>query len=393
MSLEDNYQEEPEPQDDAGPLWRAEWTGDEGQIQTGAVPDDFNPNDFSAVLTQLGYAPDEIRMELVAATRWEQRSARRDESGRTTGEYERAWLNAYRYRATRNGLVANLPALYAEVKATTPSGVTPTPSGSTAVVCWADIQTGKVDHLGGVKELLVRLDAKREALQEYLTQAQVDRVIVADVGDIIEGFENTRQQTYTNGLSLMDQIDVAATELWKTIRLCEGFGHVDVLSVPSNHCQWRRRKDLIGKPNDDWGLHISQRLERHNDEAGLAVAFHRPQEWSETLTFDVRGTKLGMAHGHQASNPDQIKNWWAKMTHAGVLDCQVLLTGHFHFPSLRPVGKDHATQRSRWHIQASTIDNGSAWVRNKYGEDGDPALTVFQINEANGFDVRSFALL
>ncbi|MBN7373724.1 hypothetical protein I3U62_21445, partial [Mycobacteroides abscessus subsp. abscessus] len=48
--------------------------------------------------------------------------------------------------------------------------------------------------------------------------------------------------------------------------------------------------------------------------------------------------------------------------------------------------------KARWHIQASTLDNGSAWVMNKMGEDGDPALTVFQINN-DGFDVQSFALL
>ena len=41
---------------------------------------------------------------------------------------------------------------------------------------------------------------------------------------------------------------------------------------------------------------------------------------------------------------------------------------------------------------ADTLDNGSAWIRNKMGEDGDPALAVFQINE-DGFDTGSFRLL
>lgn len=36
--------------------------------------------------------------------------------------------------------------------------------------------------------------------------------------------------------------------------------------------------------------------------------------------------------------------------------------------------------------------NGSAWVRNKMGEDGDPAMTVFVVGQ-NGFDVQSFSLL
>ncbi|MEI7780300.1 MAG: hypothetical protein WCJ18_00070, partial [Planctomycetota bacterium] len=147
-----------------------------------------------------------------------------------------------------------------------------------------------------------------------------------------------------------------------------------------------------GKPTDDWGLHINKRLERLNEDAGLPVNFHRPSDWEETLQFDIRGTKLGLAHGHQVSNPDQIKNWWAKMTHSGVLNVDILLTGHFHFASLRPSGRDHKTAKSRWHIQAPTLDNGSAWVRNKYGEDGDPALAVFRVTD-DGFDLSSFALL
>lgn len=392
MSLEDAWDDAggAEP-DDAGPLWRAEWSGDEGTITTGALPDDFNPHDFGAVLAELGYGPDEIRMELVSATRWEQRTAVRGGDGRKTGEWERAWLNAYRYRATRNALTADLPALYAAVRSSKPSRAEPKPTGRTAVVCWADIQVGKVDHLGGLQEMLERLESKRGELRRWLRAARVEHVVVADVGDIVEGFENVSSQRRTNCLSLMDQVDVAATEFWRTIKLCERFGPVDVLSIPSNHCQWRKGKGLLGKPTDDWGLHINRRLERLNEEAGLRVSFHRPPEWEETLAFKVQGTTLGVAHGHQANRPEAVKDWWAKMTHAGVLDCSVLLTGHFHFASLRPHGRD-ATGKARWHIQASTLDNGSAWVRNKMGDDGDPALTVFVI-DGDGFDVKSFALL
>jgi hypothetical protein len=398
VSLNDELNDEAAAnEEDAGPLWRAEWNGDEGTIQTGAVADSFNPNDFSSVLKELGYEPGEIGMELVAATRWEQRSARRKWSDQynayiRTDEWERVWLNAYRYKAVRNAFTVNLPALYAEVGKTKRKQLKQATAESTVVVCWADIQVGKTDHLGGLQELLERLDEKRAALATYLKRQEFDRIIVADVGDIVEGFDNVGAQTHTNCLSLMDQVDVAATEFWKAISLCAKYAPVDVLSIPSNHGQWRKGKDLVGKPTDDWGLHINRRLERHNEEAGLRATFHRPADWCESLTFDVRGTRLGLAHGHQATSPDGVKTWWGKMTHAGVLDCHVLLTGHFHFASLRPHGKDAQTGRSRWHIQASTLDNGSAWVRNKMGEDGDPALTVFQIN-ADGFDPSSFALL
>jgi hypothetical protein len=392
MTLEDHYDAAgPDPGDD-GPAWRADWTGDAGTITTGALPDSFNPHDFSAVLHRLGYEPGEVAMELVSASRWEQRTAVRDADGRKTGEMSSAYLNAYKYKAVRNALSVHLPALYAEVRRSRPATKEPKTTGRTAVVCWADIQVGKADHLGGLTELLTRLEDKRDALKRWLKSAQVDHVVVADVGDIVEGFENVSSQARTNCLSLMDQIDVASTEFWRTLKVCEKFGPVDVLSVPSNHCQWRKGKGLLGKPTDDWGLHISQRLERLNEEAGLQLAFHRPPDWDETLSFKIRGSSLGLAHGHQANNPNAIIPWWVKQKHQGRLHVDVLLTGHFHFASFRPSGRDPVTGKASYHIQASTLDNGSAWVANKMGEDGDPSLTVFVIDD-DGFDQCSFALL
>lgn len=392
MSLEDTWQDTGGGEEESH-SWRADWSGDEGTISTGALPDDFNPHNFDEVLTRLGYAPGEIGMELISASRWEQRTAVRDGDGRRTGEMTSVYLNAYKYKAVRNALCVHLPALYAEVRRSRPSKAAPRPTGRTAVVCWADIQTGKVDHLGGVTELLHRLEDKRAELKRWLRSAGVDHVVVADVGDIVEGFENVPNQTRTNGLSLMAQVDLAATEFWRTIKLAEKFGPVDVLSIPSNHCQWRKGKSLIGRPNDDWGLHISQRLERLNEEAGLRVNFHRPDnDWDETMTFKIRGTGLGLAHGHQAKTPAGIIPWWKNQKHDGKLHCDVLLTGHFHFASFRPSGRDPVTGKASYHIQASTLDNGSSWVANTMGEDGDPALTVFAIDD-NGFDQRSFALL
>lgn len=394
MSLEDSWDDTALGGDGGEEhTWRADWSGDEGSITTGALPDNFDPHNFDEVLARLGYAPGEIRMELVSASRWEQRTAARDADGRKTGEMLSTYLNAYKYKATRNALVVNLPALYAEVRRSRPSTKEPKTTGRTAVVCWADIQTGKVDHRGGVTELMERLEDKRAALRRWLKSAQVDHVVVADVGDIVEGFENVASQTRTNGLSLMAQVDLAATEFWKTIKLAEKFSPVDVLSIPSNHCQWRRGKSLIGKPNDDWGLHISERLEQLNAEAGLRVAFHRPAtDWEETLVFKIRSSALGLAHGHQAKTPAGIIPWWKNQKHNGKLICDVLLTGHFHYPSFRPSGRDPVTGKASYHIQASTLDNGSAWVANTMGEDGDPGLTVFAIDD-DGFDQRSFALL
>lgn len=343
--------------------------------------------DWADIFRRFNLDPDtfEIADDTVRMSTWQQ--SKRLEGG------ERDIVNLYSYRAQfrRRSETIDLPALYAEVARTKHRPVKTSDRELTLVVCWADIQTGKVDRLGDVSDLLTRLEQKRAVLEQHIKRVKPNHIVIADVGDIVEGIENTSSQLATNGLPLTDQVDVAATEFWKAIRLCAKYAPTDVLSIPSNHAQLRRGKGLIGKPTDDWGLHISKRLEAMNNEVGLPVTFYRPADWEETLTHRIRSTRIGLAHGHQATAPTRVTDWWARMTHAGVMDCDVLLTGHFHYASVRPSGRN-AQGRSRWHIQAPTLDNGSAWVRNQMGEDGDPALMVFEIDD-DGFALAGLTAL
>jgi hypothetical protein len=178
MSLEESWNETNGTDDADEHSWRADWSGNEGTIQTGALPDGFDPHNFDEVLTRLGYEPGEVGMELVSASRWEQRTAIRGDDGRKTGEMVSAYLNAYKYKAVRNALCVNLPALYADMKASRPRKKEPATTGRTAVVCWADIQTGKTDHLGGVTELMERLDARRGRRSEINQPSMEQRLAV-----------------------------------------------------------------------------------------------------------------------------------------------------------------------------------------------------------------------
>lgn len=345
--------------------------------------------DWSDVLQHLGVDPEKWAVvgDTVRVSRWQQ-------SSKEGGERDSVWLSAYKAQITPKRDDVDLPALYAEARATAPAPRSvPVATGRTAVVAWADVQTGKVDHLGGTKELLARLDEKRAALNTYLNNNPTERVIVADVGDVLEGYSNVESQVRTNDLSMMDQVDVAATEMWKTIKLASRHAPVDVLSIPSNHCQWRNSKSLIGRPNDDWGIHINKRLEHLAGEVGLDATFYRPlTDWEEALVHEVHGVRLGLVHGHQAGSPDKVPAWWAKMSHANAFDADIFLSGHFHHLRVQPSGRSPRTGRSRMWVQAPTIDNGSSWVANKMGEDGDPGLLVFTITEG-GMDLSTLAVL
>ncbi len=167
--------------------------------------------------------------------------------------------------------------------------------------------------------------------------------------------------------------------------LSELFPKVVCAALPSNHGQWRRGKDVLGRPGDDFGL---ENLTTIADAFALNPAlghvdFVIPSVWEETLALDVNGVILAAHHGHQANRPEGIPLWWAKQVHGGQpgADADILLTAHFHHLRVQPSGRSAHTGKAKWWIQSPTLDNGSDWYRLKAGEDSDPALLTFVVGK------------
>lgn len=266
------------------------------------------------------------------------------------------------------------------------------------VVVWADPQTGKVDRNGGTPALINRLYDKRDALRAYIKRHPSNSAHFLNLGDSVENIENTGSQLATNDLSLQDQIALETTFEHEFIEvLAESHDSVSVAIVPSNHCQLRKGKQLIGRPGDDWGIHIAGQLEERFKMAPdlySHVTFNYPEDkWTESMVVDVEGTKIGMVHGHQKTQPNAIPGWWAGQVHGAILaEAEILLTGHFHHFLARQTGVNIFTGRDKYHLQAPALDNGSAWYQNVSGESSKPGLMVFQVDE-NGFDLESLAIL
>jgi hypothetical protein len=112
-----------------------------------------------------------------------------------------------------------------------------------------------------------------------------------------------------------------------------------------------------------------------------------PQRHDETLALDVCGQIVGLAHGHQVARPNNVPDWWSRQTHGGqpIADADILVTGHFHHLRVEPVGRNPHTNRSRWWLQAPTLDNGSDWFRHHKGYDSDPGMLVFTVTR-DGWD-------
>lgn len=356
--------------------------GQGGEATLPAVEGD-TPLDIEGFLLEAGIDPKEI--EIIGEPRISRWQVARP------FPLEPAWQTAVRIRWRRKNTELDLPLLYSQVKKT--KAVTPKPvaEGKALIVLWSDLQVGKVDHRGGVEALLQRVKETQAKLLAKVKEQKPEKIIFCDVGDTIENFGNAADmhQLQSNDLSIMQQVDLATTLAWDTLKLLCKYAPITYLSVGSNHCQWRVNKQRVGKVTDDWGIHIGRTLARLSKEVGLPITFHEPAPHDESLALDVFGDQfhvLGMVHGHQASRPDAIPDWWRKQSFGkqSVTASTVLVSGHFHHLRVLELGST-VRGSSRFWVQAATLDNGSNWWRTSQGEDSQPGLVCFALERNKDF--------
>lgn len=351
--------------------------GDEGELTTGPI----EPVATDAeLLIQFGYDPAEIEI-VGTVNQWKKQLP--------NGEWRTSYFFKHRPRQSK----LDLPALYQEAKKKPRARVKTKPEAETLVVALSDMQLGKTGARGGTPELLDRLNVIREKLAKRVKERRPERIVLAEVGDLFEGFESGGNPMFTNDLSLAQQIDMAGTELYQFLTLLHEFAPVDVISVPSNHTAWRNGKQNLGNPQDDLGLLVHRQVQKIAEAAGLDATWYFPAPYDESVVLDVRGTVIGLVHGNQFS-PNGAVLWWAKQQHGGqpIGSADILISGHYHCLNVTPTGRNPYTGRSKWHLQCPTVDNGSDWFRNLQGQDSDPGLLIFAVTD-EGFNLQSLEVL
>lgn len=292
-----------------------------------------------------------------------------------------------------------LTEMYKRVEATKRTRVVPkskkSPSreGRAIVVALADWQLGKTARRGGTPETLDRLEATRSHLQQIYAKGDYDHILLFDLGDGIEGFESGGNPMFTNDLSLPDQLDCYATELFKFTEDAACYSPSTLASVPSNHAAWRRGKQNLGKPADDFGLYVNKQVEKASKIAGMDTVFVRPEEYDESVSVSLLGTEIGGVHGNQFA-PGKAIDWWQGQAFGSqaVTKADVLLTGHYHSFGAGVAGINPSSGRERYWLGCPTVDPGSDWYRNIKGRDSLPGTLTFEVNE-NGFDLGSLRII
>jgi hypothetical protein len=335
---------------------------------------------FDDYLREAGFDPDEIEVtsDSIRTSRWQR--------------YDGEWLTSYRFYFRRKTSVVNLPLLLAEAKRKVKPKPLTSPGKMALCVLWSDLQLGKVDHRGSLEQMVARIELMQSRLLGLVKREKPDRIVFVDCGDTVEGFDNkaSANQLQSNDLSIMDQVDLATTYAWQTLKqLVALVPDVTYLSVGSNHCQWRVQGQQVGKKTDDWGVFIGRQLARLASEQELPIRFVEPQAHDESLCLDVFGDgfhRLGVVHGHQAANANAVADWWRKQAFGRqpVSDSSILVHGHFHHLRVQELGST-LNGGSRFLIGAATMDNGSNWWRTSSGEDSQPGLVCFALEQGIDF--------
>jgi hypothetical protein len=308
-------------------------------------------------------------------------------------------LYANKFSATKRKKAATLEATYSLANLYAQAGKEPrsrtiAPSevlGTVIVV--ADWQIGKHGRRGGTPELLERLAAARAAVADELERRRPGRILILDGGDGIEGFESGGDPAFTNDLSLPDQLDCYGTELYKFVELANGFAPVEVGAVPSNHAAWRRGKQNLGKPSDDFGLFVHRQVGKVTAAAGIDAEWSFPSDYDESLCVDFCGTPIGIVHGNQFA-PGKAIDWWQAQAFGdqAVSRADVMVSAHYHSFGAGVAGQNPFTKRERMWLGAPTLDSGSDWYRNIKGRDSLPGTMIFNVTE-RGFDLSSLTIV
>lgn len=355
-----------------------EFDGENGFAITPGIPAGETPN-FEQFLLEQGFDPE--LYEVVGnprTSRWQ--------------KYDESWLTSYRFNFRLKVREQDLKLLYSQAKKRLPKTPVITNFDKVLVVMLADFQLGKSDLRGGVSEQLDRLMLSFQAIEQQVKRGKYAKVILADMGDVVEGFYNkaSMQQTFTNQISQMQQVDLAITLIWDLIKRVAQYATVSFASVASNHCQFRLNGQTVGLPGqDDWGIMIAKQIHRLSEETELNVEVLIPNPHDESLAIDVFDDQfhiLGLWHGHQSNRPEGVPSWWEKQAFGQqpVAAASIGLTGHFHHLRIQELGQ-HANGGSRYWIQGKTMDNGSSWYRLNSGSDSTPGITCFELIRGKHF--------
>ena len=249
------------------------------------------------------------------------------------------------------------------------------------------------DGLVGTVDRFFR--ALADSVERYVRQFRGLPVYVLYLGDCIEGFVSQGgANAWRTTATLTEQVRTYQRLVLEQVKaFADVAPRVVVAGVPGNHDEATRP---LQKYADSWAV---QSLVAVHDALKLAgeagqkfdhVEILVPGADELTLTLDICGTRVALAHGHQFGRGARGHiTWWDGQMRGrqdpGTAD--VLLAGHRHHLHIETIGTAPG-ENARHFIQVPALEGESTWWRHRAGEGGEPGILTFSVGGGSWSDLQ-----
>ena len=352
------------------------WDGKQGTITSTAMPADNAP-DWDTILRVWGLDPALFSVvEPVLFNVW----------GDPNGNLNRQWKGKVIQKRAPEG--ADFAALLDEVKRYKPKRVAALEGDVALVVALSDFQMGKGEGGGSaaiVSRFLIGITEVEARWRELVKLGRpLDKLVVVGLGDLFESCAgHYAMQTFQADLDRREQTTVLRRILVKALTHWATFApRIIVAAVPGNHGENRQNGKAFTNFGDNDDVAVMEQVAEivRANPAYDHISFVFPKN-ELTLTLDVNGTILGLAHGHQVKG--SAESWWGKQAFGlqPIGDADILLTGHYHHLVVKQSG-------ARTHFQAPALDGGSQWFTEQAGVVAPAGLLTITVGRYGWDDLR-----
>ena len=260
------------------------------------------------------------------------------------------------------------------------------------LVVVGDTQFGKADGDGLEGTIKRVLDSTQAAVDRYsdLLDAghRPDVVYICWLGDCIEGFVSQGGgNAWRTPTTLTEQVRVARRLMLHQIEAFRSLANrVVLLSLPGNHDEAvRSHTGKVTRYDDSWAIEaavaVSDAMEL-NPEAYGHCSVKVPGRDELTLTVDMAGTIVGLAHGHQFKAM-KGHEWWANQAHGlqPIGEATLLLTAHLHHLLVWQGG-------AKTWLQIPAIESESTWWRHLKGQVAPSGIVTLLVGGGSWSDLQ-----
>ena len=259
----------------------------------------------------------------------------------------------------------------------------------TFVIVLSDWQIGKKGSAKTIERFNEAIPKIKQQIKLLKKNNNINQILFAGVGDIVEGCSGYYDMMeYSVEMDYRQQQKVARRMAYKLIKeTLPLFDNGIAAFIGGNHGEYRKGNKAFTSFGDNRDVQLAEELYEIFKEAPAykdKLQFIIPDD-ELSLTFDVSNITLSIVHGHQMKSgvnaQAKAKKWLSdqSLSRNALADADVLLMGHFHFFSAYETS-------NRLIIQAPTLDSGSEWFENVYGDKSEPGILTLTLGGNNKWD-------